>query len=158
MRVPIALPFAAACLLSTAGQAAEADLQQTVASFLASYAKGDKAAVEAQVDPAVHIYGSDVAEAYSGLAGFDRMFNEDVQLWRGGARFGPMRNVSLVRDATLATIFFDAPFSVGSSPPVPVRFAMAWRLQNGAWKLVQSSNAVPTVGQSAGDLLKPGSK
>lgn len=153
----LAIGLAALFTLSAAG-AGEPDLRQTVTSFLQSYAKGDRAAVEGQIDPAIHIYGSDVAESYSGIAGFDRIFESDTKLWGGAAKFGAISDVSTAREGNLATIFFDAPFSVGSRPAVPVRFAMVWRLENGAWKLVQSSNVVPTVGQSADDILKPSSK
>ena len=37
---------------------------------------------------------------------------------------------------------------------LPIRFATVWRKEGGAWRLVQSSNVVPTTGQSAADLTR----
>ena len=135
--------------------AAEPDLTEAAEAFLSAYARGDKAAVEAVLEPDVRLYGSDVAEFYEGTKGFEHMFANDMRLWAGSAKFGAPGDVSTTREGNLATIFFNVPFSVGARPALPVRVAMVWRLDGGQWKLVQSSNAVPTVGQSGDELLKP---
>ena len=155
--------FVAVCALVVAlcgpgvAQAASAQdeaLKALVRSFIESYAKVDRAAVLAQIDPeAIHVYGSDVAEFVSDRAGLEAMLANDGRLWGDTASFGAMTNVSIVRSRNLATIFFDAPFTVGGRPPVPVRFAMVWRKVGARWLLTQSSNVVPTVGASAADLL-----
>jgi ketosteroid isomerase-like protein len=154
MQFRIAIAIAAAIALTSASRAGEPELQRTVVTFLDSYANGDKAAVLASVAPDIRMYGSDSAEFYSGIDGVSRMFDDDMKLWGGAAKFGTLQDVSTVQEGDLETIFFDVPFSVGLRPPVPVRFSMVWRLKPDGWKLLLSSNVAPTVGQSAADILK----
>jgi hypothetical protein len=66
-----------------------------------------------------------------------------------------MEHISLIQNHSLASIFFDVPFSVGNRAPVSVRFAATWKLEGKQWLLVQSSNVVPTEHQSAAELLHP---
>jgi hypothetical protein len=144
--------------IATAGAAspssAEPGLQQTVMAFLNSYAGGDKAAVIAAVEPNVHLYGSDLSETYNGVGGASDMFDHDMRLWGGSAKFGTMWHVTAVREGNLESIVFDIPFTAGRNPTVTVRFAMVWHLEGDIWKLAQSSNTVPTIGQSATAPLK----
>uniref|UniRef100_A0A0S6YYX6 SnoaL-like domain-containing protein n=1 Tax=Mizugakiibacter sediminis TaxID=1475481 RepID=A0A0S6YYX6_9GAMM len=122
--------------------------------MLDAYARGDKATVMSMVDPHdIHVYGTDISEVAADPAAFERMFEADQKLWGGKAKFGEMSHVSTIRTRNLATLFFDISFSVGSQPPLQVRFATVWRREHGMWKLVQSTNAVPTVGQSASEIL-----
>src|SRR5690349_16748883 len=130
------------------------DLAANAKALLDAYAKGDKPAVMALIDPNIRLYGSDVAEIYSGREGAAKMFDMDTRRWGGGARFGDLRAISEFRSDDLATLFFDVPFSVASRPEMVVRFATLWRYHDGAWRLIQSANMVPTVGQSAEELLK----
>jgi ketosteroid isomerase-like protein len=125
-------------------------------AFLDAYAEGRSQAVLAQIDPAIVIYGSDVAEVFRGPEGVRRMIDGDQKLWRGPAKIGDMQDLSVVTSGDLAVMTFQAPFTLGSRPPVLVRFSMAWRRGKGGWRLVQSANAVPTIGQSAEALLKGG--
>lgn len=122
-------------------------------SFLTAYVSGDKARVLAMTsDRDLHVYGSDESEVFSGKAALSRMFDLDQKLWSGVARFDGVRNMSAVCEGDLASLIFDDTFILGERR-VPVRFAQTWRREDGAWKLVQSSNVVPTVGQSAAELL-----
>jgi ketosteroid isomerase-like protein len=150
MRLVLVAAIAALCAVPAW---AEPNLQQTVTAFLDAYAAGDKAAVMNAVEPNVQLYGSDVSEVYKGAQGASDMFDADMKLWGGTARFGTMWHVSGVRDGHLASIMFDVPFTAAKNPTVTVRFAMVWALDGGDWKLVQSSNAVPTVGQRASDKV-----
>jgi ketosteroid isomerase-like protein len=123
--------------------------------FLDAYARGDRATLLRLVDgDAVTIYGSDADEIFRGRAGIAIMLDNDRLVWAGSARIGPMEHVSVIERDGLATIFFDADFSLRSRPKVPVRFAMVWRRSRGEWRLVQSSNVVPTEHQSAALLLR----
>lgn len=106
------------------------------------------------VKPESYVYGSDEAEFIVGRDALEHMFANDIRLWQGTAKFGALRNVSSIRSRDLATMFFDVPFSVGGRPSVTVRFAMVWRREPDGWRLVQSSNVVPTKGQSAEELLR----
>ena len=139
---------------SSYAHAAEPDLQATVATYLNAYTQGDKTNVLAALDSAVRVYGSDIAEVYSGIDGVSKMFDGDMKLWGGTGKFGAMRDVSTVHEGNLEAIFFNIPFSVRNNPPVLVRVSMVWRLNPQGWKLVESSNSVPTVGQSADEILK----
>lgn len=128
-------------------------LASRVEAFLHAYAAGNEQDVLSFVTTGQpHIYGSDEAEAVDSREGFAAMLKADHKLWNGIVSFGPMRNVSEERSGNLATIFFDAGFQLGGRE-VPVRFSMVWRREHGAWKLVQSSNVVPTTGQTATELL-----
>ena len=156
MRALAAL-FVMAVMVASAGlslQAQTGKVEAQTRAFLDAYARGDTASVLGQVDrDAVAIYGSDAAEVFHGASGVETMMANDLKLWGGAAKIGMMEHVSVVERRGMASIFFDAPFSVGSRPAVPVRFAMVWRHAGKGWLLVQSSNVVPTQGQSAEALL-----
>jgi hypothetical protein len=81
------------------------------------------------------------------------MLSNDARLWSGTAHIGEMKDVTVVKQGHLESIFFQAPFTVGNGPPVPVRFCMIWRHTGNRWLLLQSSNAVVTEHQSAAELL-----
>jgi hypothetical protein len=110
------------------------DLAVHAKAVLDAYAKGDKSAVMALIDPNIRLYGSDVAEIFSG---------------RQGAHFGDLRAISEFRSDDLATLFFDVPFSDASRPEIIVRFATLWRYGDGAWRLIQIANTLPAADQSA---------
>jgi ketosteroid isomerase-like protein len=121
--------------------------------FLDSYLRGDTAAVMAVVDDGSVAYGSDAAEVFRGKMAIAEMLRQDALLWRGSATIGEMRDVSVIEQGDLATIFFNAPFRVGNREPVPVRFSMVWKREKGQWLVVQSQSAAVTEGQSAAALL-----
>jgi len=129
------------------------DLAAHAKALLDAYAKGDKPAVMALIDPTT---GSDVAEIRSGREGAGAMFDMDARLWGGAAHFGDLRPISECRSGDLTTLFFDVPFNVASRPEMVVRFATLWRYREGTWRLPQSANRVPTLGQSVEELLKKG--
>jgi ketosteroid isomerase-like protein len=151
MRLVLAAAIAGLCAVPAS---AEPNLQQTVSAFLNAYAAGDKATVIDAIEPNVQLYGSDISEVYKGVQGASDMFDADMKLWGGTAKFGTMWHASAMRDGRLATIMFDVPFTAGKNPTVTVRFAMAWVLEGGEWKLIQSSTTVPSVGQGVSDILK----
>jgi hypothetical protein len=99
------------------------------------------------------MYGSDATEVFHGVASIQAMLANDTRLWSGTAHIGEMQNITVVKEGNLESIFFQAPFTVGSRPPVPVRFCMIWRHNGKRWLLLQSSNAVVTEHQSAAELL-----
>jgi ketosteroid isomerase-like protein len=107
----------------------------------------------ALVDDGSVAYGSDAAEVFRGKPAIAEMLRQDALLWRGSATIGEMRDVSVIEQGDLATIFFNAPFRVGNREPVPVRFSMVWRREKGQWLVVQSQSAAVTEGQSAAALL-----
>ena len=121
--------------------------------FLDAYARGDRTTVLSFVEETVTVYGSDVAEIVHGRAALEKMITDDHRLWGDTAHIGLMEHISVIEGKGLASIFFDAPFSAGGQSSVPVRFALTWRHSRKGWQLVQSSNVVPTQGQSATDLL-----
>jgi hypothetical protein len=149
------LPIALLCLgLSTPIFAQTTpDINAYTRLLLDAYAKGDRPYLKAHIDPTFNGYGSDLAEVVHGPAAFDHMLEQDLQLWGGSAHIGAMRDVSLVQQKDFASIFFNADFSLPNQKPIPLRFAMVWHRVHGSWLLVQSSNVVPTQGQSAAELL-----
>ena len=147
------IPGAAAAQQRHHDEGRAALLQQS-RKFLDAYASGDRRTVLGMVDAdQITVYGSDVAEVLHRSAEFALMLVNDQKLWGGSAKIGPMRDVSTVVRGDLGTVFFDAGFSVGTQPEVTVRFATVWRQTRKGWLLVQSSNCVPTSGQSALELL-----
>jgi ketosteroid isomerase-like protein len=129
-------------------------LDGTVRQFLDAYARGDQAQVMSMATEGdFHIYGSDAAEAIEGREAFRSMMADDQKLWGGKASIGPMTHASSTQSGNLATLFFDADFTLNGNT-MPIRFATVWRKEHGAWKLVQESNVVPTTGQSATEILK----
>lgn len=123
-------------------------------AFLTAYANGERDAVLARVDPQIVMYGSDVAEVFRGVDGVRQMLEGDRKLWRGPASIGSMQDVTVVASGGLSAMTFQAPFSLGSRPPILVRFSMVWKRHGDQWRLIQSANSTPTIGQSAAELLK----
>jgi ketosteroid isomerase-like protein len=146
------------CAIATFTLTAPSSATPTVSAqtriFLDAYARGDRATVLHLIDgDAVTIYGSDAGEIFRGRAGVARMLDYDHRLWGRAARIGPMDHVSVIERGEFASIFFDAPFTLPGRPRIPVRFAMVWQREAGEWRLVQSSNVVPTEDRSAALLL-----
>ena len=122
--------------------------------FLDAYAAGDEPAVMGALSGgALHMYGSDVSEVAEDRAGVKRIFDADQRLWQHSASWGAVSHLSSVGDGGVCSLFFDRVFKVGGRE-VPVRFAMVWVKEDGAWRLAQSSNTVPTIGQSAEALTR----
>jgi hypothetical protein len=149
----LALLIISAVAVVPSVRAAEPNLESVAMAFLDAYAAGDWKKVQAGLSKRdVHVYGSDVSEFAAGEAGVKAMFDNDQKLWRGGGRFGEASQFSSVTSGRLAALFFNRVFEVGGQK-MAVRFSTVWRLESGAWKLVQSSNVVPTKGQSAAEIL-----
>lgn len=145
----LAFMLAPGLLLAAGGHGARSTVQQRVNAMLRAYAANDPAAVLAMVDPHGFVmYGSDVAEVVRTPAELRQLMADDFKLWQT-ASFGTPSNVDIRVDGTTASAFFDVPFSAGGRPPVTVRFCTVWHQRAGKWLLVQSANAVPTVGSSA---------
>lgn len=125
--------------------------------LLRAYVAGDARTIAALADPGVTVYGSDLAEIVRGRPALLRMMSDDRRLWGTAARFGAMRDLSVVATDDLTSLVFDAPFRVRRGSDTIVRFSMVWRAEDGAWRLIQSSNGVPTRGRSARELLAGGS-
>jgi ketosteroid isomerase-like protein len=144
------------CLSISLGLHAQTtDIQSQTRAFLDAYARGDSKTILAAVDNNTVVYGSDAGEVFRGLDSITTMLANDTRLWSNSAHIGDMQNVSTIKQGNLESIFFQAPFTVGNRPPVPVRFCMIWRRNGKHWLLLQSSNAVVTEHQSAAELLSP---
>lgn len=153
MRLLAAIGLALAfCLFATAASAKPNDDASVVAvvhKLLDRYASNDPQGVVALLDPkGFVVYGSDVAEKVQTVPALVELMKADFRLWHTAA-FGEIRDLSIVVQGSLATAYFHVPFSAGGRPPVLVRFSTTWRRVNGAWRLRQSANTVPTVGMSA---------
>jgi hypothetical protein len=151
---PFPLFVLSACLSCAPHLTAQlSDVTSQTRALLDAYAHADTKTVLASVDDKTVIYGSDAAEIFEGTASIREMLSNDARLWSGTAHIGDMKNVTVVKQGHIESIFFQAPFTVGNRPPVPVRFCMIWRHNNNHWVLLQSSNAVVTEHQSAAELL-----
>jgi SnoaL-like domain len=144
------------CLsLSSALHAQATDVKSQTRTLLDAYAREDQKTVLASIDDRTVMYGSDATEVFHGVASIQALLANDARLWSGTAHIGEMQNITVVKQGNLESIFFQAPFTVGNRPPVPVRFCMIWRRNGKHWLLLQSSNAVVTEHQSAAELLGP---
>ena len=133
--------------------AVDPSLRQTAEAFMDAYVRGDWSTVERFLSPRpLYVYGSDVSEFAPDASAFKTMFEADQKLWRGAAHWGEMSQVSSFHAGPVATLFFNRVFELGDQR-ITVRFSTVWRREHSGWKLIQSSNAVPTVGQSANELL-----
>jgi hypothetical protein len=156
LRAAFCLSTIAGLVLASPGWCQDSEVKQQTRAFLDAWARGDKEAVMSVVDRQnVTVYGGDASEVAHGAEELARMLALDQRLWGGAARIGAMEHVTVSESDSLASIFFDAPFSVGDRAPVTVRFAATWKREGEKWLLVQSSNVVPTMHQSAGELLQP---
>lgn len=146
--IGLALAF---CLFATGVSAEPSDASVIVAvhKLLDRYASNDPKGVIALLDPeGFIIYGSDAAEEVRTVPALMELMKADFRLWHTAA-FGKIRDLSIVVQGSLATAYFQVPFSAGGRPPVLVRFSTTWRKVNGVWRLRQSANTVPTIGMSA---------
>lgn len=147
----------ALCLFATtaiAGPKQDASVIAAVHELLERYAANDQTAVAQLLDPeGFVVYGSDAAEKVETIPALRELMDADFRLWRT-ASFGEIRDLSVVVEGRLATAYFHVPFSAGGRPPVLVRFSTTWRKVEGAWRLRQSANTVPTTGMSAAELAK----
>lgn len=148
--------FAAALFCAAAGASSAPvgdDVGAVAMAFSDAYVAGDWTTVESYLaDETLDVYGSDLAEFARTRSSFRAMFDNDQKLWRGGARLGKATEISSTRSRNLATYFFHREFVLGDRR-MTVRFCTVWRRVNGRWKLVQSANAVPTVHESAAEIL-----
>ena len=155
--IAIAASSMAACSTQRplqADRSAQAAVHERVDELLRRYAANDEDGVAAMLDPRhIAIYGSDASEVVHSVDELRQLMRNDFALW-GTASFGAIQDFDFRTDGTLATTFFSVPFTPGPMQPLQVRFSMTWRNVDGQWLLTQSANAVPTVGQSAADLLK----
>lgn len=150
------LCLAAAVVVAGPAGARTADCSKAVSltrAFLDSYVHGDGRAVAAMVEPDVVIYGSDVRELFRGPEGVRKMLAGDQALWKGAAKIGELQQLTATSGADLCVVTFHAPFALGARAPVLVRFTMVWRQGEKGWRLAQSANSTPTVGESADELL-----
>jgi hypothetical protein len=153
MRQSAAFVFGACLCLVSNLHAQAPDVRSQTRALLDAYAREDQKTVLASVDDQTVMYGSDAGEVSHGGAPIQAMLANDARLWSGTAHIGDMQNITVVKQGNLESIFFQAPFSVGNRPAVPVRFCMTWRRIGSRWLLLQSSNAVVTEHQSAAELL-----
>ncbi|MFL6548229.1 MAG: nuclear transport factor 2 family protein [Povalibacter sp.] len=129
-------------------------LRARAEALLHRYASNDPEGVVALIDSNdFTMYGSDISEVVHSTDELRALMRNDFLLW-GTASFGELKDFDSREDGNLATTFFTASFKPGSFTSLPVRFSMTWRKHDGQWLLTQSSNTVPTVGQSAAELLK----
>lgn len=133
---------------------ADADAISLTSRFLDSYVGNDEQAVRAFLAPDVKAYGTDVSEFFSGPDGVVEMLRNDQKLWRRSGSLGDVAHSSVVGGCGLASVAFHRPFLIPGRPAVHVRFNMIIRDDGERWLLAQSANSVPTVGQSAEELLK----
>jgi hypothetical protein len=155
MRSPSALLLTTCLFIGVGLNAQTPDIQSQTRAFLDAYARGDSKTILAAVDNNTVVYGSDASEVFRGLDSITAMLANDTRLWSNSAHIGDIQNVTTIKQGNLESIFFQAPFTVGNRPPVPVRFCMIWRRNGKHWLLLQSSNAVVTEHQSAAELLSP---
>jgi ketosteroid isomerase-like protein len=128
---------------------ASGQVEASVDALLAAYAADHPDEVLAMLDPhGFVIYGSDVDEVVRTPEQLRQLMADDFALWKT-ASFGAPANLDIHVEGTLASAFFDVPFSAGGAPPVTVRFATAWHRDGDRWLLVQGANVVPTTGSSA---------
>lgn len=134
------------------------DVAGKVHHLLALYSHKDIIGVMSLVgDGNIVVMGSDLSEVCTNRQQVEEMLRNDFQLW-DSAFFGDLRNMFIQRSGDLVTAFFDVPFTLrrdGNEQSVVIRFATVWRKTRNGLKLVQSSNTVPTIGQSARKLLAP---
>jgi hypothetical protein len=129
-------------------------IRSQATQFLDAYVSGDQYQVLKMVDSEITMYGSDRNEVLHGTKELSELMRLDQLLWQKTARITELCNFSEVSTKSLATLFFDATFTVGNRPPLPLRFATVWKKKHGKWLLVQSSNVVPTEHQSAKEIIR----
>jgi ketosteroid isomerase-like protein len=151
----------ASCLAVLPARATGGDddaIKAGVRRLLKAYSDKDLPGVMALVAPdEILMMGSDLAEISDTREKVEAILKDDFLLWTT-ASFGHIAALSIKSSGGLASAFYEVPFTVkrGSGRPetLVVRFATVWRLQNGEWKLIQLMNAVPTVGESAKEMLR----
>ena len=160
IKTKLLLLFALLCpaLVCKASPSDETAVKSAVLRLLDAYSKKDFNAAMALTDhEAVLVMGSDVEEVCDTRAKIEALLHDDFQLWTS-ASFGEVSLLSVRAEGDLGSAFFDVPFSMqrapGKTDTMTIRFATVWRRRGGDWKLTQSMNCVPTVGQSAKAIIQ----
>ena len=142
-------------------QRANADekaLRAKIELLLDAYGKKDAARLVSLFDEKdVLMMGTDASEVADTKAEVEKLLSDDFQLWKT-SEFGEFVNFYAAFSGKTATAFFDVPWQAqlpnGETRSFLIRFASGWRKKGGEWKLLQIMNSVPTVGQSAAEILK----
>ena len=160
IKTKLLLLFALLCpaLVCKASPSDETAVKSAVLRLLDAYSKKDFDAAMALTDhEAVLVMGSDVEEVCNTRTEIEALLHDDFQLWTS-ASFGEISLLSVRAEGDLGSAFFDVPFSMqrapGKTDTMTIRFATVWRRRGGEWKLTQSMNCVPTVGQSANAIIQ----
>ena len=134
------------------------NLPSRLREFLDMYARKDIVGLMSLVgDDSMVVMGSDLSEVCTSRPQVEELLRNDFRLW-DSASFGPLSRVFIHQSRNTMSAFFDVPFTMrrgGNEQTVVVRFATVWGRTARGLKLIQSMNTVPTVGQSAKDLLAP---
>lgn len=134
------------------------DLPSRLREFLDLYASKDIPGLMNLVgDDSLVVMGSDLSEVCTTRSQVEELLRNDFRLW-DSASFGTLSRVFTHQSRNTITAFFDVPFTMrrgANEQTVVVRFATVWSRTASGLKLIQSMNTVPTVGQSAKDLLAP---
>jgi hypothetical protein len=118
----ILLAGAALLLFNPILYAQQSVIRSQAAHFLDAYVSGDQNKVLKMVDPGITMYGSDRNEVLHGTKELSELMRLDQLLWQKTARITDLCNFSEVSTGSLATLFFDATFTVGNRPPLPRQF------------------------------------
>jgi len=134
-------------------------LRSATDRLLRAYSAKDLSAVEKMLDSDILILGSDISERADSRVKVRELLEADFALWKG-ANFGEAIYTSQRIGGELGTVACDVPFSMRRAgdkvDTVVVRFLFVWRRVVDDWRLTQCMSAVPTVGQSAREILQRG--
>ena len=135
----------------------EKPLREKIRLLLDAYGKKDVSRLMSLFDEKdVLMMGADASEVADTKAAIEKLLNDDFRLWET-SEFGEFKNFYAAFSGKTATAFFDVPWQAqagGAARSFLIRFATVWRKKDGEWKLAQIMNAVPTVGQSAAEILQ----
>ena len=148
---------AAAAPATQADPALTALLKQQTQMLLDDYAHKNVASIVSMLDDGgVLMMGNDIAEVAPSRAQVAQLLENDFALWKS-SEFGEPRSFFVQTGGDMATATLDVPWTAqtaAGSRTFVIRLVTVWHHSGGGWKLTEIVNYVPTVGQSAAEILR----
>jgi ketosteroid isomerase-like protein len=138
---------------------AKNQIRTRIERFLAAYESKDMNALVKMLSTSKEFlyFGSDIAEVNQSTADFQNQIDQDWKLF-DKISFGEIRNLSIRISSAgdLAAAVYEIPVAAdinGIQTKFMMRMSQIFLNENGLWQLVQGMSSIPSVGESAVELI-----
>jgi ketosteroid isomerase-like protein len=139
--------------------AAKNQIRTRIERFLTAYENKDMNSLVKMLSTSRDFlyFGSDIAEVNQSTSDFQNQIDQDWKLF-DSTHFGEIRNLSIrISDSgDLAAAVYEIPVTAGingTSTKFLMRMSQIFLNEGGLWQLVQGMSSIPSVGESAVELI-----